>query len=376
MWKQKRNGKYRYYDQYKDPLTGKQKIVSVTMKDGRKSTAKEAQIILNNRINERIRKVKHGKIVSGVTLSQLLDEYVKDNKKRVRNSTHHNHLTMKKRIEHHFPDDTLVANITPLVVSDFIESLLYGDDKISSGYASKYKYFFHSIMEFAVKHSYIKENPVDKVEIDYPSPASKGKIEDKFLEDDELKEFFKFAYNYNTTYAELCEWLYLTGSRIGEATSLNFNDVEQQNGHWVVKITGTLDYDHVKIADQKKSNAPKTASSVRNVVLPQKAMGIYRRRQKETGGHGYIFCTSNGTPIQTSAVNTFLRTAKKKLKIDKPISSHIFRHTHISKLAELGVPLYIIQQRVGHANSKVTKQIYLHVTQKAIEKEAPKLEEL
>lgn len=31
-----------------------------------------------------------------------------------------------------------------------------------------------------------------------------------------------------------------------------------------------------------------------------------------------------------------------------------FRHTHVSKLAELGVPLYIIQNRVGHADSDFT----------------------
>ena len=45
-----------------------------------------------------------------------------------------------------------------------------------------------------------------------------------------------------------------------------------------------------------------------------------------------------------------------------------FRHTHISKLAELGVPLYIIQNRVGHADSETTRDIYLHVTQTAKEK--------
>ena len=202
------------------------------------------------------------------------------------------------------------------------------------------------------------------------------KIKNKFLEDDELKALFNYAYAHNTTYAQLCEWLYLTGSRIGEATSLGFDDVYKQDGRWVVDITGTLDYDHVKIADQKKASNPKTASSVRTVILPSKAVKIYQERIKATGGHGFIFCTSNGTPIQSSTINTFLRKAKADLKIDKPLSSHIFRHTHISKLVELGVPIHVIQKRVGHADSKVTRQIYLHVTEKAVEKEAPKLEKL
>ncbi|MCJ1968694.1 tyrosine-type recombinase/integrase [Lactococcus piscium] len=43
---------------------------------------------------------------------------------------------------------------------------------------------------------------------------------------------------------------------------------------------------------------------------------------------------------------------------------HIVRHTHISKLAEIGVPLHIIQRRVGHASEKITREIYLHITNK------------
>ncbi|MCJ2002890.1 tyrosine-type recombinase/integrase [Lactococcus piscium] len=42
----------------------------------------------------------------------------------------------------------------------------------------------------------------------------------------------------------------------------------------------------------------------------------------------------------------------------------MFRHTHVSKLAELSVPLHMIQKRVGHANKGTTRDIYLHITEK------------
>ena len=60
-------------------------------------------------------------------------------------------------------------------------------------------------MEFAVKNSYVKKNPVDGIEIDYKTPVSGVKIKNKFLEDDELKALFNYAYAHNTTYAQLCE---------------------------------------------------------------------------------------------------------------------------------------------------------------------------
>ena len=63
MWKQQRDKKYRFFEQYKDPLTNKQKTVSVTMNDDKKKTAKQAQIILNNKINKIISQVKRTTLI-------------------------------------------------------------------------------------------------------------------------------------------------------------------------------------------------------------------------------------------------------------------------------------------------------------------------
>lgn len=376
MWQQKRGKKFRFFEQYKDPLTNKIKIISVTMKDDRKSTKKQAQIILDSRITKALSKVRQGKIIHGITLKELLDEYADYEKPRIKNSTYYNHQTMINTLLDVFDKDSLVENLTPLIITDTLEKLMYGNKNLSSGYVSRYKYYLHKVLDYAVKHSYVKENPVDKVKIDYKSPVNGQQIKDKFLEDDELEAVLGYLYKNTRIYGELCEWLYLTGLRFGEAAALSFGDVYQKDNHWFVDITGTLEYERIKIKDQKKSETPKTASSVRTVVLPKKAVKIYLKLKKQANSKGFIFATENGTPIQTSSVNTVLRSAKKKLKLDKPLSTHIFRHTHISKMAELGIPLYVIQQRVGHSNSKITSQIYLHVTQNAIEEEASKLDKL
>ena len=81
MWKQQRNKKYRFFEQYKDPLTNKQKTVSVTMNDDKKKTAKQAQIILNNKINKIISRVKRTTLIHNVTFESLLTEYLDDEKK-------------------------------------------------------------------------------------------------------------------------------------------------------------------------------------------------------------------------------------------------------------------------------------------------------
>lgn len=78
-------------------------------------------------------------------------------------------------------------------------------------------------------------------------------------------------------------------------------------------------------------------------------------------------------------LSNFNRIAKKSAvdtDINKYISSHIFRHTHISLLSELGIPLKAIMERVGHRKPEVTLSIYTHVTNEMKNKVVEKLNEV
>lgn len=377
MYKVKRGNKWRFVENYKDPLTGKKRLVSVTMDKAGRQATKEAQIILTNKIMKIMSTVNTTQIIHGMTLRDVVSEYMDDYRKRVRLATYYNRLTMAKRLIHTIGGDALIENISPLVLSDFFDGLLYGDHTISNGYVSKYRAFLNQLFKFAIKQSYRPDNPMDKVEINYRNDDYTTGTRTKFLEDDELKAVLDWAYTHNHTYGQLCEWLYQTGTRIGESTALSFDDVSRDGDNWIVTISGTLEYNHVQINQQNKTDKTKTQAGMRSVILSDRALEIYRERWEAVNSQArFIFSTEKGTPIQTTAINTFLRQCKQELTIDKPLSSHIFRHTHISKLAELGVPLYVIQQRVGHANSRITEEIYLHVTKKAREQVIPALKNL
>ncbi|MBO0445465.1 tyrosine-type recombinase/integrase [Enterococcus ureilyticus] len=82
----------------------------------------------------------------------------------------------------------------------------------------------------------------------------------------------------------------------------------------------------------------------------------------------YIFVGKTGKPIQVNSLNRSLKTMNANLGKygikNKQLSSHIFRHSHISLLAELNVPIKAIMARVGHSDEKTTLEIYTHVTKK------------
>ena len=55
MWiEELSNGKYKYFERYKDPYTDKWKKVSVTLENGSNRAKKEAQKILDERISKKI----------------------------------------------------------------------------------------------------------------------------------------------------------------------------------------------------------------------------------------------------------------------------------------------------------------------------------
>lgn len=48
--------------------------------------------------------------------------------------------------------------------------------------------------------------------------------------------------------------------------------------------------------------------------------------------------------------------------LGRKCTPHILRHTHTSLMAEQGIPLDVISRRLGHSDSRITKEIYFHVT--------------
>jgi len=52
--------------------------------------------------------------------------------------------------------------------------------------------------------------------------------------------------------------------------------------------------------------------------------------------------------------------ACKRAKIKPPISFHVLRHTHGSTLAMRGVPMAVIAEQLGHADTRMTEKHYAH----------------
>lgn len=76
-----------------------------------------------------------------------------------------------------------------------------------------------------------------------------------------------------------------------------------------------------------------------------------------------------GYPIYIKLIENRMGRILKLAEIDTNLTPHSLRHTHTSLLAEAGVGLQEIMERLGYKDDEITKSVYLHVT-KAMKKEA------
>lgn len=360
MWVEKRSkNNFKFVEQYKNPLTGKPKRVSITLSKNTAHTRKEAQAALEAKIRQRLRHIQDDSIKHGVTLAQLKDDWLAEYKDLAKTNTYDNAESRARKIVNDLGGDVLVEKVTPALIEDYLNGLLRKENHKNST-VTKFKGAFGKMFRYAVKHNYVKSNPVQYVKVQYKSDEKTEKTEEKFLDDDELDKVLKFMYAHSPHYGRFCELLYLTGMRFGEAAALYPSDIHRRpDGKTVVTVNSTL-------VQGKKQMSPKTVNSRRNIVLTNRALLLLRKEQVDHQFKSdFIFESKNGGPLSNGLLNYWLRKAKAEYGIKKKLSSHTFRHTHISKLAELGVPLYLIQNRVGHKDAKTTEAIYLHVTKKA-----------
>ncbi|HFI0029640.1 TPA: tyrosine-type recombinase/integrase [Streptococcus suis] len=368
MWPEAHeSGKVNFVERYRDPYTQKWKRKSVLMEKDTPRIRKEAQKILDAKIADTLSKLKSSEML----FTDLFDQWWTFYQQEIKRTSIASLKGNIKEIRDSFGLGIKVVNIDPKYVQNYLDNLDCSRNK-----KERTKSMLNLAFDYAVDLDIIKENPSRRAKLPRIKKTLEDwkKIEEKYLEEDEIKPLLKELFRRPSTYrtALLAEFMSLNGCRIGEAVSL-----EPENRDFETKILqlhGT--YDHTEGYRNGEKTTPKTNASYRETFMTKREMEIIEELEfmneleKNTNPRyrdmGYIFTTKNGVPIQTNSFNLALKKANQRLEkpIQKNLTSHIFRHTLVSRLAENRVPLKAIMDRVGHADAKTTTQIYTHVTKK------------
>lgn len=368
MWIETRQSKkgtrYKYCERFELP-NGEIRKVSVIFNTNSSHARKQATIELQRKYEQAVKEIDINKVVTYYDVAMSWLEHTEPTVKR---STHINHTIYVNKIFTYIDKSLPIANLTAVTLEDVLHKVYYVEN-LSYSYTratfttmkaiykhAKRKKLIPSLIDF--EDIEIKKKPFSHSDI--------AKKQNKFLDAVELKETLMQLSKIDSRISLLFEFVSLTGLRIGELLALRYSDYDKENA--TININGTIQYDY-KNSSEIKRGTPKNIYSVRDISLSDRAVSILdsimlenKRRSLWFEGyidHGYIFTSSRGNPYDIQ----FLNRRLKGVHIEgKHLTTHIFRHTHISMLAELGVPLKTIMQRVGHNDPNTTLSIYTHVT--------------
>ena len=142
-------------------------------------------------------------------------------------------------------------------------------------------------------------------------------------------------------FRDLVRGALLTGCRYSELASMHVADFNADAG----------------IITLRESKAGKP----RHVVLTSEGQRLFAGRTAGKLGDDPIFVRADGGRWGKSHQLRPMIDASRLAKIKPAVSFHVLRHTHGSTLAMRGVPMGVIAEQLGHADTRMTEKHYAHL---------------
>jgi integrase len=153
-----------------------------------------------------------------------------------------------------------------------------------------------------------------------------------------------------------------TGLRQSELLGVCWTDLDLDSG--ILRFTTQYGRDGVL-------REPKTAAGLRVLPLPQPTIEVlraHRQRQDRERANAIhwedwdlVIATRTGRPVNHANARRSWNRIVRVAGVDHR-GIHHMRHAYVTMLAEHGVHERVAQQLAGHADGRMTREIYTHVT--------------
>ena len=367
--KNNKTGKWEFsFDAGINPLTGKRKQIRRRGFDS-KSEATDAfaqsktEVLESSFIDN-----------SSMTYETFMNEYFKERKIAIQNSTYEIHTMYYRTIIRPTFGKSKLQKISHFLIQNFINILVQ-----QSRYSPHTIHLIFRIIYSSFKKAkiikLIKDNPCENITL-----PRKTRREMTIWSLDQVKYFLAEAPKIKRVTRCLIGFQIglLTGMRQGEILGVRWKDIDFNKRLIYIRQTLTQ-------AAEIKPGA-KNFESVRTISISEALLHDLEIHQKELAyekhfcrttyyDNDLVLCTRDGSPIIPRNFRKEFYNLTEQLGLPQ-IRFHDTRHTHATLLIEQNINVKLIADRLGHADIQTTLNTYSHVLPNMQKSVSDKIDEL
>jgi integrase len=268
-----------------------------------------------------------------------------------------------------------LQKLTSIELESYYRSKREQDKPLAEATLQLHHAIIHRALSSAEKKRFVERNQARLVEGKPRAKKGHDDVLENVWESEEAKRFLEAARNAGPQAAAFYTLALETGMRKAELCGLKWQDVDFEAG--TVRVVRQL----ARTGKAPAFVAPKSKSGTRSIdISPETAqlLAEHKRHQAEIKmanrmvyrDHGLVFAKEwadvtkygvvVGDPLQMNNLGQreFAKLIEKSCV--RAIKFHGLRHTSATLALKAGVPVKVVAQRLGHAKTDITLDIYAH----------------
>ena len=318
-------------------------------------TKKEAQ----NALAEKVHELNLNTYVepSKMTVEQALDEWFATSvKPTLKPNTQRGYFVNIRHIKNGI-GHILLQKLTAMQIQNFYNQLE------SDGFSPRSIQYIHTNLKAALKY-FCKMQIIPRNQADFATIPKQRKAKNDYYTEEEVKELLEKSKD-TKFYLEILFAVGM-GLRRGEILALTWNDVNFRDS------TLTVDKNLTRINGENIVSTTKTISGERVLKIPNFVLEAlreerqkqweYRKMMKGTYKENNLVCCKwDGDFVNVANFSSSFAKFLKKIGM-RHIRFHDLRHTNATLMMSYGIPIKVMSENLGHANTSITMDTYSHVT--------------
>jgi integrase len=255
-----------------------------------------------------------------------------------------------------------IQKLTPRELDALYAVLARGDRNrrpLSLGTVSNIHRTVHKALADAVDGGIVIDNAADRAKAPRPSRVLSRRV--AAWQPFELAEFLTGIRG--DRLEAIWRMAAMTGMRRGEILGLRWTDIDLERARLSVRRT-LVDVNYRVLESTTKGNTARTIDLDARTVELLQAHRQTQDRERKLWGDAYedsdvVVAWENGSSIHPHALSRMFNSRLRELGL-RVIRLHDLRHTHATLALQVGVPVAVVSERLGHHSPAFTLAQYAH----------------